>query len=76
MLIGAPWPTDGSYIFTPEDYIHSVLIDNPNGYILNNGRTIVYIFIVGKGMIRIVNDFRAYTDPEVAMYVFYVKQSL
>ena len=47
MLTGAPWLTDGTYSFTIEDYICSMLVESPDDYFLEASQQVLLVFLRG-----------------------------
>lgn len=65
MLTGAPWLTDGTYSFTIEDYICSMLVESPDDYFLEPSQQVLLVFLPGRGLVRIIHDFRGMDDDQI-----------
>ena len=71
-LAEASWLTDGSYLFTLEDAIFSLLVDNPEAFYITNDEQYVFVFYPAKGLICIAHDFRGMDDEQVNTVIYVI----
>lgn len=75
MQIGARWPTE-DYQITVEDYIYGLVIEHPRLYFLVPKRNLIYVYVAGKGMVRVFRDFRGMTEEDVDSFVNYIRETI
>jgi len=68
LIIGPEWPAEG-YPLTLEDAIYSLLADNPKMFMLLPSRLVAYVFVTGRGLVRIIHDFRFMSDDEAKDFI-------
>ena len=64
MPFGVPWdPTE--YQLTGEDAVMSLLIDNSSDFYITTNEQTVYVFLHGRGLIRILHNFSGMSTDEI-----------
>jgi hypothetical protein len=67
---------DPTRALTGIDYIHSMLMDNPDMFYITQGRQLVYVYLPEKGMCSVYHDFSGMTNEQVDSYLFYLKRGI
>jgi len=65
------WDHEG-YVFTIEDAIFSLLIDNPTEFYITPNEQVVYIIFQGRGLIRILHDCRGMDDEQINHLIYHI----
>jgi hypothetical protein len=68
-----PWEP-AAYILDGSDYIFGMILELPEMYFVTPSRTMAFIYIVGRGMIKLHHDFTFYDDSEVALFVYHLRR--
>lgn len=65
--------------FTPlteYDYIHSMLIDNPDTFYIAAGRQQAFVYLPWRGMFIVQRDFSQMSNDEVDTFLFHLKRGI
>lgn len=76
MPIGVPWLISQRPALTSEDYLLSLMIDNPDIYYIAPGRQMAYFYLPYKGLVRMYADFENMTAEQSAEFITIVRSSL
>jgi len=66
------WMTDGTYAWTGVDYIYSLLLDNPTEFYITPDEQVVFIFLQGRGLVRILHDFKGWDDDKINHFIHHI----
>lgn len=68
-----PWDP-ANYIVDGSDYIFGMLLETPEMYVITPSRTIAYVFILGRGMVKLHHDFTLFAEEEIALFIFHLRR--
>jgi hypothetical protein len=68
-----PWEPD-AYLLTGSDYIFGMLLEIPEMYYITPSRQLVYLYVYGRGMVKLYHDFTQLTDSEAALVIYHIRR--
>jgi len=66
------WLFDGSYEFTGVDAVYGLLLDNPKDFYITPNEQTVFVFLQGRGLVRIFHDFSGMTDRQINHFIYHI----
>jgi hypothetical protein len=68
-----PWDP-ANYILDGSDVVFGMLLEIPDMYYVTPNRQLAFVFIIGRGMVKLHHDFSDMDETEIDRFIYHIRE--